>query len=78
MQGVVHVTQKLRPGLPGLRQRAEIEVVREALRAGNECPGFRVVAFSAMNNHLHLGIEVRSTAELSHGMQGLAIRLAKA
>jgi REP element-mobilizing transposase RayT len=78
MQGIVHVTQKLRPGLPGLRQRAEIEVVRAALRAGNECPGFRVVAFAAMNNHLHLGIEVRSTDELSRGMQGLAIRLAKA
>jgi REP element-mobilizing transposase RayT len=78
MQGVVHVTQKLRPGLPGLRQRAEIEVIRAALQAGNERPGFRVVAFSALNNHLHLGIEVRSTAELSRAMQGLAIRLAKA
>jgi hypothetical protein len=31
-----------------------------------------------MRNHLHLGIEVRSTAELSRGVQGLAIRLAKA
>jgi REP element-mobilizing transposase RayT len=78
MQGVVHVTQKLRPGLPSLRQRAEIEAVLDALRAGNERPGFRVVAFSAMRNHLHLGIEVRSTAELSRGVQGLAIRLAKA
>jgi hypothetical protein len=52
--------------------------VRAALRAGNERPGFRVVAFSALRNHLHLGIEVRSTAELSRGVQGLAIRLAKA
>jgi REP element-mobilizing transposase RayT len=77
MQGVVHVTQKLRPGLPALRQCAEIEVIRAALRAGNERPGFRVVAFSALNNHLHLAVEVRSTAELSRGVQGLAIRLAK-
>jgi REP element-mobilizing transposase RayT len=77
MQGVVHVTQKLRPGLPALRQCAEIKVIRAALRAGNERPGFRVVAFSALNNHLHLAVEVRSTAELSRGVQGLAIRLAK-
>jgi REP element-mobilizing transposase RayT len=77
MQGVVIVTQKLRPGLPRLRQRTEIELVREALRASNERPGFRVVAFSAMRNHLHYTVEVRSTAELSRGMQGLAIRLAK-
>jgi REP element-mobilizing transposase RayT len=78
MQGIVHVTQKLRPGLPALRQSAEIEVVRAALRAGNERPGFRIVAFSALSNHLHLAIEVRSTGELSRGVQGLAIRLAKA
>jgi hypothetical protein len=77
MQGLVHVTQKLRPGLPALRQRAEIEVIRSALRAGNERAGFRVVAFSALSNHLNLAIEVRSTAELSRGVQGLAIRLAK-
>jgi REP element-mobilizing transposase RayT len=77
MQGVALVTQKLRPGLPSLRQSAEIDVVRAALRAGNERPGFRVVAFSALRNHLHLAVEVRSTAELSRGVQALAIRLAK-
>ena len=61
-----------------MRYQAEIEVVRAALRAGNQREGFRVVAFSALSNHLHLAVEVRSTAELSRGMQGLAIRMAKA
>ena len=77
MNGVVLVTQKLSPELPRLRRRAEFEVVREAIRAGNEREGFRVVAFSVLSNHLHYVIEAKSTVELSRGVQGLAIRIAK-
>ena len=75
--GFVLVTQKLCPDLPRLRRRAEFDVVREAIRAGNERPGFRIVAFSVLSNHLHYVIEAQSTAELSRGAQGLAIRIAK-
>ncbi len=39
---------------------------------------FRVVEFSLQNDHLHLIVEASDTDHLSRGMQGLAIRLARA
>ena len=78
LRGVVHVTQKVRGDLPGLRNQSTFRVIREAIRAGNEKPGFRVVAFSVLSNHLHYMVEAGSTGALSRGMQGLAIRVAKA
>jgi REP element-mobilizing transposase RayT len=78
LSGVVHVTQKLCPGLPGMRDPDTFEVLREAIRAGNECDGFRVVAFSVMSNHLHFVVEGWTTRSVSRGMQGLAIRVARA
>jgi REP element-mobilizing transposase RayT len=78
LEGVVHVTQKLRRGLPSMRTRRAFGAVREAIAAGNQRPGFRVVAFSVLSNHLHLVVEGGSTLAVSRGMQGLAIRIAKA
>jgi REP element-mobilizing transposase RayT len=48
--------------------------VREALRAGNERPGFRVVAFSAMRNHLHYTVEVRCVARPSSRVECKVLR----
>jgi glutathione S-transferase/REP element-mobilizing transposase RayT len=76
--GVVHVTQKICDGLPGLRTKATFRVIADAVRAGNEKPGFRVVAFSVLSNHFHYVVESRDRVRLAHGMQGLAIRVAKA
>lgn len=74
----MHVTQKLRRGLPSMRTRRAFGAVRAAIAAGNQRPGFRVVAFSVLSNHLHLVVEGGSTLAVSRGMQGLAIRIAKA
>jgi REP element-mobilizing transposase RayT len=78
LDGVVHVTQRLCPGLPGMRERGAFEAVRAAIEAGNERDGFRVVAFSVLSNHIHHVVEAESNEALSRGMQGLAIRIAKA
>jgi putative transposase len=76
--GVVHVTQKICAGLPRLRTKATFRVITEALRAGNERSGFRVVACSVLSNHFHYLVECRDKVRLARGMQGLAIRVAKA
>jgi REP element-mobilizing transposase RayT len=78
LEGVVHVTHHVTPGLPSLRTRAAFDVVREAIRAGCERRGFRVVAFSVLSNHLHYVVEGASTECVARGMQGLSIRIAKA
>ncbi len=76
--GPIHVTQKICVGLPRLRTKATFRVVAGAVRAGNEKPGFRVVAFSLLSNHFHYIVEARDKVRLARGMQGLAIRVAKA
>lgn len=77
-RGFVHVAQKLRDHLPNLRTPEAFGVLREAIRAGNERVGFRVVQFTVMSNHLHFFVEVQDETTLARGMQGLAIRIAKA
>jgi putative transposase len=52
-------------------------VLRRALGAASR-QTFGVVEFSVQSNHVHLLIEASSSGALSRGMQGLAIRLAKA
>ena len=78
LQGVVHVTQKICPNLPSLRTRGTFRVLAETVRAGNEKRGFRVCEFSVLSNHFHFLVEVSDNRALARGMQGLAIRIAKA
>lgn len=39
---------------------------------------FRVIAFSVQRDHVHLLVEVDATSTLTRGLQGLAIRVARA
>ena len=73
----VHVTMRLRDGLPSLRQSAPYAVVREALAdcLGNEV--FRLVVYSVQRDHLHLIVEADGRASLGRSMQGLAVRIAR-
>ena len=64
------------PGLRGLRGAVLFPKLRTALRAGSK-EGFRVVQFTVMTNHIHLIVEAEGKESLAHGMQGLAIRLAR-
>jgi hypothetical protein len=71
------VTLRAIPGLPSLRAGHLFPDVRRALGASAKA-AFRLVHYSVQSNHLHLLVEADSTAALARGVQGLAIRLAKA
>jgi len=73
----VHVTLRLRRGLPSLRYDAPHEHVRRALSVGSERFGFRVVHYSVQSNHVHLVAEVDDERALTRGMRGLTVRLAR-
>ncbi|MBK8096415.1 MAG: transposase [Planctomycetes bacterium] len=78
----VHVTVKLRAGLPRLRRRDEYAALRAAFVAG--CRGtaaaagaFRLCHFAVLNDHLHLIVEAQDRVSLSRGIQGLLVRIAR-
>ncbi len=77
----MHVTLKLRSGLPRLRSKTTHEALRAAFAAGsarNLTGAFRLCHYAVLNDHLHLICEAEGRAALSRGLQGLLIRIAKA
>ena len=73
----VHVTLRSRDGLPSLRGNAVFSAVRGAL-ARASCNRFRLLHFSVQSDHLHLLVEADEPTRLARGVQGLAIRVARA
>ena len=77
----VHVTLKLRSGLPRLRSKATYDALRAAFAAGcarNLSGAFRLCHYAVLNDHLHLICEAEGRQALSRGLQGLLIRIARA
>jgi hypothetical protein len=77
----VHVTIKLRSGLPRLRQKPEYAALRAAFVAAHTARSaatFRLCHYVILNDHLHLVVEAQGRQALSRGLQGLLIRIAKA
>ena len=74
----VEVTMRVKQGLPSLRGLKEFAVLRGAMVAGCKREGFRLVHFSVQSNHVHLIVEGDCRSSLSRGMQGLAVRMARA
>ena len=74
-----HVTMKLMRGLRRrLRSKREYTALRAAFAAGCDRFGFRLTHYAVLNDHLHFLVEARDRTALSRGLQGLAIRIAKA
>lgn len=73
----VHVTMRCVSGLPSLRAKPQMRVLRLAFAAGCERFGFRLIEFAVLANHLHLIVEGRDRRALVRGLQGLFIRCAK-
>ena len=78
----VHVTMKLRKGLPDMRSRKAAEVIIDRLRAGRERDAkrektLRVVHFTILGNHIHMIVEADEKVALSRCVGGLAARIAK-
>ncbi len=74
----LHVTTRLRAGLPSLRRVRERRVLERAFAAGSDRFGFRLTEYSIQSNHVHLLVEAKDRNALTRGMQGLSIRVAKA
>ena len=74
----VHVTLKLLPGLPRLRDRRTDAALRAAFAAGCDRSGFRMAHYSVQNDHLHMICEAPERASFARGVQGLTIRVARA
>jgi REP element-mobilizing transposase RayT len=82
----VHVTLRVRRGVPNLRGHGLAGALGQgfrdaAVRGRNyeveRRKSFRVLHFSIQPDHLHLIVEASSARALSRGMQGLASRLAR-
>jgi len=74
----LHVTLRVQRGVSSLREHSLFVVVRKALAAAKQQFGFSLVHFSVQRDHLHLIAEAIDRRALSRGVQGLAIRLARA
>jgi REP element-mobilizing transposase RayT len=73
----VHVTTRLKQGLPSLRSKGVYAALRASFSAGCNRAGFRLVHYSVQSNHLHMIVESTNGTSLSRGVQGLLIRIAR-
>ena len=73
----VHVTVRLKEGLPSLRTPEADKVLRAAFAKACERFGFRLVHYSVQGNHIHMIVEAKDRRALSRGMQGLLVRIAR-
>ncbi len=74
----VHVTVRVREGLPALRNRRVYAVLRGAFAAGCDRFGFRLAHYSVQRDHVHMIVEAKDRHALTRGMQRMLIRVEKA
>ena len=74
----LHITIRLRAGLPSLRHEETRNSIARAFAGGGDRFGFRLDQFSLQSNHVHLIAEAEDRVSLSRGMQGLLVRVARA
>jgi REP element-mobilizing transposase RayT len=74
----VHLTLRVKRDVPSLREQRVFVQVRKALAAAKQRFGFSLVHFSVQRDHLHLIAEAQDRRALTRGVQGLAIRVARA
>jgi REP element-mobilizing transposase RayT len=73
----VHVTIRLRRGIPTLRQSRFVRRFRSSLSEACVRHGFRVVHYSIQRDHVHLLIEAQSNHSIACGMKSVGARIAK-
>jgi putative transposase len=74
----VHVTMRMRRDVPRLRNFELSAVLRRAFVYGCKKDVFRICQFSIQRNHIHLMCEAADNAALARGIQGWAVRVARA
>ncbi len=73
----MHVTVRLKRGVPRLRNFTLATVLRRAFVNGCKKKGFRICQFSIQGNHVHLICEATDRELLARGMQGWSVRVAR-
>ena len=73
-----HVTLKVRPDLPSLRDSRLVRELERSFAHACDRGDFRLVHYSIQSNHLHLIVEARDVDALGRGMKALGSRLARA
>jgi REP element-mobilizing transposase RayT len=73
-----HVTLRVAPHVWNLRSARSFRRIVRAFAAHRGRYPLRLIEFTVQGNHLHLVVEADSNLALSRGMQGLAIRIARA
>ncbi len=73
-----HVTLRLRPGLPSLRDTRIVRAIEHSFADGRQHGSFRLVHYSLQGNHAHLIVEAHDPEALGHGMMAIGSRLARA
>lgn len=73
----IHVTVRVRKGVPNLRSRKAVRVIAKCFEAACERLGMRLTQYSIQANHIHLIVEAVDRRALSRAMKGLCVRIAK-
>src|SRR5262245_10567275 len=73
----MHVTIRLRRGIPTLRQPRFVRRFRTSLAEACVRHGFRVVHYSIQRDHLHLLIEAQNNHSIACGMKSVGARIGK-
>ncbi len=74
----MHVTLRVREGVPSLRSVRLVREVERSFRKACDQRRFRVVQYSLQGNHVHLIVEAADTEALGRGMMSVASRLGRA
>jgi REP element-mobilizing transposase RayT len=74
----VHVTVRVRKGVPSLRTQRLVREVRRTLALACERGEFRVAHYSTQRDHVHMIVEAHGREALARGMKSVAARLARA
>ena len=74
----IHVTLRVRPGVPSLRTVPIVREVERTFARGCVRRGFRLVHYSLQGNHAHVIVEAEDRAALGRGMKAIGARLARA
>ena len=73
-QTPLHITLRLREGLPNLRSRKGMQLIMKAFKGAQE-KGLRIIHFAVLSNHIHLIVEVANSEILYKSMRSLTTRL---
>jgi REP element-mobilizing transposase RayT len=78
VQCPVHVTLRVLPNLPSLREGRFVLEFRRSLAEASERGSFRVTHYSLQGDHAHMIVEAHGKEALARGMMSIGARLARA